>query len=107
MSRRGAQRVAEEELRGVTSNPAIFAKALQQGDGYDRDLAHAAALGQSPQQIYEELVTTDIRNACAARATHAVVVVEDHASNGGLGDASCPELEIPCVSCFRISPRRF
>jgi transketolase len=54
-----AQRIGSEDLRGVTSNPSIFAKALQHGDGYTHEIADAAAHGENPQQIYEELVTSD------------------------------------------------
>src|SRR5919204_2079503 len=59
-----ARRVAEEGLRGITSNPTIFEKAVRRGADYDADIARAAAAGQSAEQIYEELVTTDVRNAC-------------------------------------------
>lgn len=59
-----AQRIAEDDLRGVTSNPSIFAKALGQEDRYAGDIAAAAKAGQSPQQIYEGLITTDVCQAC-------------------------------------------
>src|SRR5882672_5322298 len=59
-----ARRVAEEGLRGITSNPAIFEKAVAQGTDYDHDLARAAAAGSTVEQIYEELLTTDVRQAC-------------------------------------------
>jgi transketolase len=51
-------------LRGITSNPDIFEKAIAAGSDYDRDIARAAAQRRSPAQIYEDLVTTDVRNAC-------------------------------------------
>lgn len=59
-----AQRIGSEDLRGVTSNPSIFAKALQHDGGYTHEIADAAARGENPQQIYEELVTSDARSAC-------------------------------------------
>jgi transketolase len=59
-----ARRVAEEGLRGITSNPAIFEKALTGGADYDDDIARAAAAGRSTAEIYEELIATDVRNAC-------------------------------------------
>ncbi|WEX74163.1 transketolase [Sinorhizobium numidicum] len=58
-----AQRV-EQGLRGITSNPAIFEKAMAEGTDYDSDIARAAAAGHSTQEIYEDLITTDVRNAC-------------------------------------------
>jgi transketolase len=54
----------EEGVRGITSNPSIFAKSLEAGEPYDRDIAKALAEGLSAVEIYEELVTTDARNAC-------------------------------------------
>src|ERR1700730_15736140 len=59
-----AHRVADEDLRGITSNPAIFEKAITSGGEYDSDIARLAAAGRSPAEIYEELVTTDVRDAC-------------------------------------------
>src|SRR5499427_5367408 len=59
-----ARRVTDDGLRGITSNPAIFENAVVQGADYDEDIARAAAAGRSPIDIYEELITTDVRNAC-------------------------------------------
>src|SRR5690348_12112682 len=59
-----AERVASEGLGGVTSNPSIFAKALKRGDGYLAEVAERAVGGESPPQIYEALVTADVRAAC-------------------------------------------
>ncbi|MGY4282892.1 transaldolase [Bradyrhizobium sp. LM2.7] len=58
------RRVAEEGLRGITSNPAIFEKAVAEGADHDQDIAHAAAAGRSPAGIYEELISADVRDAC-------------------------------------------
>ncbi len=59
-----ARRVREEALRGVTSNPVIFHKAISAGSDYDEQIAAGFAAGLSVQAIYEELVTTDVRDAC-------------------------------------------
>jgi len=59
-----SQRVAEQGLRGITSNPSIFEKSLRRGADYDADIARGALAGLSAEGIYEELVTTDVRNAC-------------------------------------------
>lgn len=57
-------RVINEGLRGVTSNPAIFYKALNGGDDYDAQI-RAATRKQSPlRKVYEQIVTTDVRDAC-------------------------------------------
>ena len=41
------QLIAEDGLRGVTSNPSIFEKAIGHGDDYDELIAAAEALGRS------------------------------------------------------------
>ncbi len=58
------RRVTHEGLRGITSNPSIFEKAIAESPDYDQDIARAAAAGRSAAEIYEELVTGDLRNAC-------------------------------------------
>src|SRR6185437_1215375 len=58
------RRVVDEGVSGVTSNPAIFAKAMQLGDGYEGDIALAATHGEKPQEIYEDLITAHVRSAC-------------------------------------------
>jgi transaldolase len=52
-------------IRGITSNPTIFAKAFNEGAApYAFDIANDVAKGWSAQEIYEDLVATDARNAC-------------------------------------------
>ncbi|MDP2481681.1 MAG: bifunctional transaldolase/phosoglucose isomerase [Candidatus Palauibacterales bacterium] len=58
------RRVGEQGLRGVTSNPAIFHKAISSGSDYDEQIRDLAAAGTSVEGIYESLVVTDIREAC-------------------------------------------
>jgi len=58
-----AQLIQAEEIRGVTSNPSIFKKAIAETDLYlaaMRPLAHA---GQSAEQIFEALAVEDIQAA--------------------------------------------
>ncbi len=50
-------------VRGITSNPSIFEKAIAGSADYDRDLAAMARQGLSTGQIYESLVVEDIRRA--------------------------------------------
>ncbi len=59
-----ARRVNEEALRGVTSNPAIFQKAIAGSSDYDHDIRDLAGQGLGPEAIYERLVTDDVRDAC-------------------------------------------
>jgi len=66
MIRNGAlqRRVEQEGLRGVTSNPAIFHKAISTGHAYDDEIASLVTGGASTSEIYEQLVVTDISEAC-------------------------------------------
>lgn len=50
-------------VRGVTSNPAIFEKAIAGGSYYDRDILRLAAEGLAPEAIYEALAIADVRAA--------------------------------------------
>jgi transaldolase/glucose-6-phosphate isomerase len=54
----------EDSLRGVTSNPAIFEKAILGSTDYDEQIAELAAKGLDARQIYEEIAITDVRLAC-------------------------------------------
>ncbi len=51
-------------LRGLTSNPAIFEKAIAGNKLYDADIEAGIRAGKSVQDIYESLVFDDIRHAC-------------------------------------------
>ncbi|MCZ6825016.1 MAG: bifunctional transaldolase/phosoglucose isomerase [Gemmatimonadetes bacterium] len=58
------RRVREAGLRGVTSNPAIFNKAISSGHDYDEQIGVLVREGVGIGAIYEELAVTDIRGAC-------------------------------------------
>lgn len=51
-------------IMGITSNPAIFQKAIAGNVIYDADIEAGIKAGKSVQDIYESLVFDDIRNAC-------------------------------------------
>ncbi len=55
--------LVEEGVRGVTSNPSIFEKAISGSADYDDDLRRLAREGKTTEEIYEELVLSDIRRA--------------------------------------------
>jgi len=50
-------------IRGVTSNPTIFEKAMAGGGGYDAQLRQVTRAGASTDDAYWDLVTTDIAHA--------------------------------------------
>ncbi len=59
------QRLVDEEcLRGVTSNPAIFEKAILGSDDYDDDIERLAGEGKSATEIYLDLAVRDVQLAC-------------------------------------------
>jgi transaldolase len=55
--------VDEDGLRGVTSNPSIFEKAIVESDDYDASIRALAASGQRSAEICEALVLEDITRA--------------------------------------------
>ncbi len=55
--------IDRDGIRGVTSNPAIFEKAIAQTNDYDEAIAELAAQGKSTAEIYEDLVVKDIQDA--------------------------------------------
>jgi len=55
--------IDEDDLRGLTSNPTIFEKAIGGSEDYDAQLRTLASQGKSRDEIYDELVVEDIGNA--------------------------------------------
>jgi transaldolase len=55
------QLINEDGVSGVTSNPAIFEKAIAESNDYDDAIRTLAREGKSAAEIYEELVVEDIR----------------------------------------------
>ena len=56
-------RWVERGVRGLTSNPSIFQKAIGESADYDGQLGELAEQGRSVEDSYWALVTRDIRNA--------------------------------------------
>ncbi len=55
------ERLVENGVTGLTSNPTIFQKALAAGDWYDGEIRHAAAAGLDRAATYERLAVGDIQ----------------------------------------------
>ncbi|MBT3344651.1 MAG: transaldolase [Gemmatimonadetes bacterium] len=53
--------IQEDGLSGMTSNPAIFEKAISGSDDYQGALRQLALAGLQPLQIYEAIAIEDIR----------------------------------------------
>lgn len=58
-----AGKIAEDDLRGVTSNPTIFEKAIAGSADYNDQMRRLVADGRSVNEIYEALVIEDIQRA--------------------------------------------
>jgi transaldolase len=58
-------RLVADGVRGVTSNPTIFEKAIAGSADYDRDMESLVDQGKSVTEIYETLAFEDIREAAA------------------------------------------
>ncbi len=59
--------IADDGLRGVTSNPSIFEKAIGHGDDYDDLIAAAQQNGDlDPGALFEELAVRDIQEGADA-----------------------------------------
>lgn len=56
--------IEERGIRGITTNPAIFEKAISGSKLYDADIEAGIQAHKSVEQIYESLIFDDIRNAC-------------------------------------------
>jgi len=61
--------IADDGVRGVTSNPSIFEKAIGHGDDYDELIKQAEAAGDlDPGALFETLAIGDIRDGADALA---------------------------------------
>ena len=59
------QKWIDRGVRGMTSNPSIFAKAMIETDDYDAELSTLASAGAGIEDAYWQLVVGDIRQALA------------------------------------------
>src|SRR5512141_2076051 len=55
--------IARGDIRGMTSNPTIFDKAIAKTTDYDEALVPLSWAGWSAEKIFWELVVEDIRSA--------------------------------------------
>ena len=55
--------MVDQGIRGITSNPTIFQKAIAGSDDYAAQLGDLAAAGSSIEDSYWAMVTQDIESA--------------------------------------------
>ncbi|HKS40303.1 MAG TPA: transaldolase [Blastocatellia bacterium] len=80
--------VDEDALGGVTSNPAIFEKAISGSDLYAEQLRDMAEQGKSAVEIYEALAIRDVQMAADVLAT----VYEKTGGTDGFVSLECSPL---------------
>lgn len=59
-----ARLIAQDGLRGMTSNPTIFEKAVATSRLYDDEIRTFAEEGKSAAEIFETIAVADVRAAC-------------------------------------------
>src|SRR5262245_1435451 len=59
----GLADLVADGIRGVTSNPTIFDKAMGSGNRYDDQMVECARGGETIEETYWDLVVDDIRDA--------------------------------------------
>lgn len=58
------QRIREDGLGGMTSNPSIFEKALAESTAYDVQIESASDNARTAWELFELIETEDVRAAC-------------------------------------------
>ncbi|MES0874484.1 transaldolase [Sinimarinibacterium thermocellulolyticum] len=98
-----ARLLAEDGISGVTSNPAIFEKAIGGSDDYDAALAAAIGAGErDPQRLFEQLAIADIR---AAADVLSPVYRETHGADGYVSLEVSPRLAMDEDATVREAQR--
>ena len=59
-----ARMVREESVRGMTSNPAIFEKAILGSSDYDERIHELVEGGADARAIYQDVAIRDVQDAC-------------------------------------------
>jgi transaldolase len=57
------QELINAGLRGMTSNPTIFEKAISSSSDYDEQIKELLHRGKSTFEIYDDITVTDVQNA--------------------------------------------
>lgn len=57
------QLIEEDDLRGLTSNPAIFEKAISESSDYDKDIAELSKKESDDEALFYDMAIKDIQRA--------------------------------------------
>jgi transketolase len=93
-----AARIREQKLSGITSNPAIFAKAMADAPLYDARIRIASGDSGGAEAVYTAMAIEDVRDACD------LLLQTYHQSNGADGFVSLevsPHLAYDAVGTLR------
>jgi transaldolase len=58
------EKMIDNGIVGVTSNPSIFDKAVKTGQDYDPAIKELAQKGKNKKEIYDNITIRDIKDAC-------------------------------------------
>ena len=85
------KRMVSDGIRGLTSNPTIFAKAIEGSSDYDEQFRSLAKQGHSIEDAYWSMVVADIAAACdILRPVHD----ESHGEDGYVSIEVAPALAL-------------
>lgn len=70
------RRISDDAVTGVTSNPTIFARAINGSSDYDEELHQLKSAGTPTEEIVKSLMATDLNRACD-------VLADVHTASGG------------------------
>ncbi|MCR5661711.1 MAG: transaldolase [bacterium] len=59
-----AKMIAEDGVRGQTSNPSIFQNSIAKGTIYDEEIAAMGKAGKNDEEIVWKLMSADVQTAC-------------------------------------------
>ena len=59
-----AKMIADDGVRGQTSNPSIFQNSIAKGTIYDEEIAAMGKAGKNEEEIVWKLMSTDVQTAC-------------------------------------------
>jgi transaldolase / glucose-6-phosphate isomerase len=98
-----AKMIEEDGLRGVTSNPSIFEKAIGHGDDYDEMIREAEASGDlDPGALFEGLAVHEIQNGADAMRR---VYQQTHARDGYISLEVSPYLAMDTAATIEEARR--
>jgi transaldolase / glucose-6-phosphate isomerase len=98
-----AKMIEDDGLRGVTSNPSIFEKAIGHGDDYDEMIREAEASGDlDPGALFEGLAVHEIQNGADAMRR---VYQQTHARDGYISLEVSPYLAMDTAGTIEEARR--